>query len=163
MEYSVGDKIMYPHRGAGTVTGMEQMELVQGFEQYYVIDIPAAGLTVRVPVNMVDDLDVRPVVSPSKLKRVIALLAKKPHRLPDAYKLRQLGVREKLASGRAAPIAEVVRDLISREEKAYLTRVDRRLLDEAREFLAEEVALIMDIELPEAHQVIDMALVQALS
>lgn len=162
MGYSIGDKIVYPHRGAGTVTGVEQLELVEGFDQYYVIDIPAAGLTVHVPVDMVDDLAVRPVVSTTRLERVLNLLGKKAHPLPNEYKLRQIGVREKLASGRATPIAEVVRDLRWREEQAYLTKVDRRLLDEAREFLAEEVALITNTELPNAHEVIDMAMARGL-
>lgn len=163
MDYAIGDKVVYPHRGAGTVTGMENLELVEGFDRYYVIDIPAEGLTVRVPVDKVDDLDVRPVVSATRLERVLDLLSKKASRLPDDYKLRQTGVREKMARGRATPIAEVVRDLTRREEESYLTRVDRRLLDEARDFLAAEVALITDSEIPDAEEVIEMALAQGLS
>jgi CarD family transcriptional regulator len=158
MRYAIGDKVVYPHRGAGAVIDIEHQELVEGFDHYYVIDIPATGLTVRVPVAKVDDLDVRPVVSASGLKRVLALLGRRARRLPDDYKLRQIGVREKLASGQAAPIAQVVRDLKWREEKAHLTRVDRRLLQEARDFLAAEVALITDSEIADAHEVIDSAL-----
>jgi RNA polymerase-interacting CarD/CdnL/TRCF family regulator len=163
MRYSIGDKVVYPHRGAGAVTDVEHLELVEGFDQYYVIDIPATGLTVRVPVDMVDALDVRPVLSESRLEQMLDLLGKKASRLPDDYKVRQIRVREKLASGRATPIAEVVRDLKWREERSYLTRVDRRLLEEAREFLAAEVALITGSEISDAHEVIDAALAQDLT
>jgi CarD family transcriptional regulator len=160
MSYAIGDKVVYPHRGAGTVTGVEHAELVGGFDRYYVIDIPASRLTVRVPVNKVDDLGVRPVASQRRLVHVLDLLGEAPAELPDDYKQRQLAVREKMDTGRAAPLAEVVRDLLWREEQAHLTRVDRRLLDEARELLAAEVALITDQDMPEAHEAIDTALAE---
>lgn len=160
MNYAIGDKVVYPHRGAGTVTGVEHSELVGGFDQYYIIDIPASRLTVRVPVDKVDELGVRPVASQRRLDHVLGLLGDEPVELPNDYKERQLAVREKLGSGRAVPVAEVVRDLQWREEQSYLTKVDRRLLEEARELLAAEVALIKDQDIPEAHEAIDTALAE---
>jgi len=35
MDFSVGDKVLYANRGAGTIIGVEHEELVDGFEDYY--------------------------------------------------------------------------------------------------------------------------------
>jgi CarD family transcriptional regulator len=136
--------------------------LVKGFDGYYVIEFPAEGLMVHVPMEKVDDLGVRPVVSKSRLDQLLRVLTTKPDKLPDDYKERQGGVREKLATGRAMQIAETVRDLAWREERAYLTRVDRRLFDDGRDLLASEIALVTESEVLDAEAVIDEALATAM-
>jgi RNA polymerase-interacting CarD/CdnL/TRCF family regulator len=162
MKYSVGDKVVHPKRGAGTITGIEHHELVEGFEDYYVIEIRAQGLTLYVPMDMVDHLGVRPVVSKPRVDQVLDVLGERPGRLPDGYKLRQASVREKLGTGSAMQIAETVRDLVGHEQRAHLTRVDKRLLEEGREFLAGEIALITESEILEAQEAIEVALPEAL-
>ena len=163
MEYSVGDKVMYPNRGVGIVTGVEQRELVDGFRQYYVIQIPSGGLTMHVPIEKTDDLGVRPVVSLSRLDRVLDVLSARPRRLPDGFKERQEGIHEKLRSGRAIQIAEGIRDLSWHEQRAYLTKRDKRQLAEGREFLADEIALATDSEVTDVHEIIEAALAVALA
>lgn len=162
MDYVVGDKVVYPHRGAGSVTAVENLELVDGFERYYVIDIPGEGLTVHIPVDKTDDLGVRPIVTERRLDRVMGVLSKEPQELPDDYKERQAGVRDKLGTGLALEIAETVRDLLWHEQRAHLTKVDRRLLDAARELLAGEIALATGDEVTEAQDAIDAAVAEAL-
>lgn len=157
-EYEVGDRIVYPRRGAGTITGITRMELVDGFHSYYVIDLPAEKLTVHVPSRMVDKLGVRPVVSRGRVDTVLDKLSQPADLLPDNYKERQAGVREQLATGLAMPIAEAIRDLNGHEQRAHLTKVDKDLLAEGREFLAEELALATDTDVVDAQMLIDQAL-----
>jgi RNA polymerase-interacting CarD/CdnL/TRCF family regulator len=134
------------------------MELVEGFRQYYIIDLPGEKLTVHVPSKMVDELGVRPVVPEGRVDNVLDTLGGTPALLPDDYKDRQCGVREQLATGMTMPIAEAIRDLIGHERRAHLTKVDRDLLAEGREFLAEELALVRDTDVLGALQLIDDAL-----
>ena len=158
MDYEIGDRIVYPRRGAGTVTDVTVMELVDGYSQYYVIELPGDKLTVHVPSEMVDELGVRPVVPKGRIEKVLDILSGQPTVLPDDYKERQAGVREQLATGQALPIAEAIRDLCGHERRKHLTKVDRDLLTEGREFLAGELALVMDQEVLDVHQLIDDAL-----
>lgn len=161
MEFSVGDKVMYPSRGAGRIVGVEHQELVDGFEHYYVIEIPDGKLTVRVPMRKADDLGVRLVVSQAKLARLLDVLSGTPSRLPKDFKKRQEQVEEKLKTGEATQIAEVVRDLTWRERLVYLTRRDAYLLDQGREFLAAEIAMVTDTGVADVNETIDMALATA--
>ncbi|MBC8446768.1 MAG: hypothetical protein H8D78_03370 [Chloroflexi bacterium] len=161
MEFSVGDKVMYPSRGAGKVTGMEHQELVDGFEHYYVIEIPGDRLTVRVPMRKTEDLGIRPVMSEAKLGRVLNVLGSKPLRLPKDYKERQGRIEEKLKTGRALLLAEVIRDLTARERLAYLTKRDGDLLTQGRDLLTSEIAMATDRETSDVNETIDAVLLAA--
>ena len=162
MEFSVGDKVMYPSRGAGRIIDVEHQELVDGFEHYYVIEIPNGRLTVSVPMRKMDDLGVRPVMSRAKLARVLDLLSSMPRRLSGDFKERQKRIQEKLRTGRAIQVAEVVRDLAWRERLAYLTKRDTDLLTQGREFLAAEIAMATDTEVTDVNETIDATLVVAM-
>jgi RNA polymerase-interacting CarD/CdnL/TRCF family regulator len=63
MVFAVGDKVVHPNIGAGTVTGTKEQELIAGFKHYYIIDIPAWESTVYVPVRKADELGLRSVLS----------------------------------------------------------------------------------------------------
>jgi len=158
MEFSVGDKVMYPNRGAGTIVGVEHQELVDGFEHYYVIKIHSKRLTLRIPMRMMEELRVRPVISQDKLARVWETLKSTPHRLSEDFRERQEEIREKLRSGQPLKIAEAIRDLTWHEHYAYLTKADSELLAQGRELLADEMALVLNKEIAETERMIDAAL-----
>ena len=158
MKFSVGDKVVHPRCGFGRVTGLERLDLVDGFERYYVIEIPDAALTVRVPVRKVTELGVRPVMSQAKLARVLATLRGKPRSLSEDYKERQARIRERLEAGGPLRIAEIVRDLTWHERREHLTKADSDLLARGRQFLSTEIALVTDTDVADAKHTIDAAL-----
>jgi len=158
MEFAVGDKVMCPNRGCGTIVAVEHRELVDGFEHYYVIEIHSQRFTLRVPMHKMEALGIRLVMSPKGLDQVWDTLKERPHRLSDDFKVRQEQIRQKLRSGQPLEIAEAVRDLAWREQYAYLTKADAELLARGRNLLADEVALVLDMAIVEAERMIDEAL-----
>ena len=154
MEFAVSDRIVHPHHGTGQITGVEHIDLIEGYEQYYVIEMTRNRLILRVPIRKTSELGIRPVMSKIKLDGVLENLRDEPNKLPGDYKLRQAHVREALKSGRVIQIAEAVRDLIWHKKSGRLTRVDFELLDRGREVLAGEMALVIGRETAEADQLI---------
>lgn len=158
MQFAVGDKVVHPQYGPGQIVGVEQHELVEGFEHYYEIELLIHGSTLFLPVRKTDDLGVRPVMSQDKLARVLNILREVPQTLSRDFKVRQARIREKLATARPTKVAEAVRDLTGRKHRSHLTKVDRRLLDRGREFLAAEMAAANEIDALHAERTIDAAL-----
>jgi len=158
MDFAVGDGVMYPSRGAGKITGVEQLELVEGYEDYYVIDIPSGRLTVRIPTSRATDLGLRPVMSQASLDQVLKTLGSKPSNLADDYKVRQQKVEEDLKTGRPLLLAQVIRDLTNRLQQTYLTKKDGDLLSHARDLLADEMAMATDGDVTEIYDAMDAAL-----
>jgi CarD family transcriptional regulator len=161
MEFAVGDKVVHPHHGPGQVTGLEHREFLDGKKRYYVIEIPAMELTVRVPRRRVDHVGVRPAMSRAKVARVLETLRSEPDLLPHDHKERQESVWEKIRTSRPIPTAEAVRDLAWRSQYAHLTKKDSELLKRGQDFLAAEIALVSDSEVSEACERIDAALAMA--
>lgn len=161
MKFSVGDKVVHPGIGAGKIIGTREQELVGGFENYYVVEIPTRGSTVYVPVRTADELGLRAAMSQERYNRVVEVLGGTPEPLPDEYKQRQGQVEERLKTGQPVVIAETVRDLTWRGETAYLTKKDGDLLMRGRELLVGEMALAAGTGIEETTQVIDKALMAA--
>ena len=142
MQFSVGDKVVHPHHGPGSIAGIESSELMDGPKRYYVIDIPGQGLTVHIPVGKADEVGVRLAISQSRLPRVLSMLRGKPHPLPEDYKERQEQIRAQLKTGRVMQLAKVVRDLTWHRERSHLTKTDSDYLKKARDLLAAEMVLV---------------------
>ena len=158
MQFSVGDKVVHPRRGPGRIVGVERQEFLDEAKRYYVIDMPAKAMTVRIPVRRVDDVGLRPAMTREKLAKVMEILHATPCMLPADYKERQEEVREKIQAARPIPMAEAVRDLTWRGRSAHLTKTDSELLRLVQDFLAAEIALTSGTEISEAIETIEGAL-----
>jgi CarD family transcriptional regulator len=160
-DFAVGDKVMYPHRGAGKIVGVENLELVEGYVDYYVIEIPRDRLTLRVPFGKATDLGLRPVMTKTKMNKILRILRSEPRELPLDYKERQQQIEIMLRTCSSSEIAEAVRDLTWHEERAHLTKRDNDLLSQGRDLLASEMAMATDVDALEVQQTIDATLAKA--
>jgi CarD family transcriptional regulator len=158
MQFSVGDKVVHPHRGPGRIVDVERQSFLEEAKRYYVIDMPASALTVRVPVRRVDDVGLRPAMTRDKLARVLDTLHGRPRGLPMDHKERQESVRERVQTSRPIAMAEAVRDLTWHGRSAHLTKTDSELLKAVQDFLAAEIALASDTQVSEAIEAIELAL-----
>lgn len=162
MQFSVGDKIVHPHHGPGSITGIEHRELLDGTKRYYVIEIPGQGLTVYMPVRKADEMGIRPAMSQSRFPRVLSMLRGKPHPLPEDYRKRQEQIWAQLRTRRVMQLARVVRDLTWHRKMAHLTKIDSDYLKQGRELLAAEMALVSGDAISDASRLIEATMTAAL-
>ncbi|HID87810.1 MAG TPA: CarD family transcriptional regulator [Anaerolineae bacterium] len=156
--FKVGDKIVHPAHGAGVVTGIETVNLLDEFSRYYIIDPIASDIRLMVPVRMAQELGLRQAVRLREAFRALDLLGKPPTPLPEDYKERQAQIEERLKDGDFVAVTEVVRDLYWLEREGSLTAKDTSLLDRARQLLVGELAVAAGIELEEAERELQAAL-----
>jgi CarD family transcriptional regulator len=163
MTFVVGDKVVHPSIGAGTVTGTKEQELIAGFKHYYVIDIPAWESTVYVPVRKADELGLRSVLSREKIAGVLDILAGRPRPLPGDHRERQEAIEARMATGLPLEVAEAVRDLAWHKSAARLNQKDEQLMAHGRKLLASEIAVVLEIGVEEAYGAMDRALELAIA
>ena len=123
MQFSIGDKVVHPRRGPGRIVDVERQSFLDEAKRYYVIDMPASALTVRIPVRRVDEVGLRPAMTRKKLARVLEILHGRPRGLPADHKERQERVRERVQTARPIRMAEAVRDLTWHGRMAHLTKI----------------------------------------
>jgi CarD family transcriptional regulator len=163
MQFSVGDKVVHPQHGPGSIAGIENRELTDGPKRYYVIDVPGQGLTVHVPMATAEKAGVRPAMSQSRFPRVLTMLRGRPHQLPEGYRERQEEIYAQLKTRGVMQLAKVVRDLTWHRERAHLTKTDSGLLKQGLDLLAGEMALVSGDAVSDASRLIESTMTAAMA
>ena len=163
MRFSVGDIVVHPRHGPGRIAAVEQWDVTDEGRQYYIVEVPAQGLTVHLPVDKADEAGLRPAISPAQLPQVLSTLRRQPSQLPDDYKERQEQIEATLREGQVLPLARAMRDLTWHEERAHLTKRDADLLCQVQDLLAAEMALVSGEDLSDSIDLIGSTLAAALS
>ena len=153
--YEVGDKIVHPAHGAGIIGAIEQSDVLDDFNRYYVIDLKAEVRRLMVPVRMAEEIGLRRIANAKGAKDIAKVLGSDAEALPDDFKARQSLIGEKLKEGDALILASVVRDMAARSLEKTYSPTEARLFEQARSMLSGELALVRDTELEEALGYID--------
>lgn len=156
--FEVGDKVVHPAHGAGVVSGIEEKELLEGFTQYYIIELAATEMKLMIPLKTAEEIGLRPVARPAQVEAIYRTLRAEPRDLIDDFKKRQAILKEQLKSGEIIDVAEVVRDLHWRNEDSPLSPTETRQLEGAKQQLAGELSLAEDDDVEESLAQIDRIL-----
>jgi CarD family transcriptional regulator len=163
MQFSVGDIVVHPHHGPGRVAGVERWDVIDEGRQYYIVEIPAQGLILHIPVDKVIEAGMRPAIAPSRLPTVLSTLRSQPRELPNDYKERQEQIDAVLKEGQILPLACAFRDLTWHGERAHLTKKDSDLLRQVQDLLAAEIALVSGDDVSDSVALIASTLAEALA
>ena len=160
MKFKKGDTVIYPQHGACKVEAIRKEDpLNTGKQQEYLVLRTVIGdMTLRVPMSKVDEVGVRPPVSPDELEDLVAVLAKADPRVPSNWSRRFKNHQEKLKSGDVYQVAEVVRNLAARNRDASLSAAERTMYERARVNLISEIAPALKVSKEEAEEFLNQAL-----
>ncbi len=153
--YQVGEKIVYPMHGAGTVQAIEEKEVLGEFHKYYILKIPSTEIKLMVPVETAESIGVRPIINSSELKSVFEKVAEDFEEETPNWNKRYRENLAKIKSGDIVSIAKVVKNLSNREFQKPLSTCEKKLLTNARHILASEIVLATDDPIERVEQKID--------
>lgn len=146
--FLVGDKVVYPMHGAGVIEAIEKRAILGEVREYYVLRMPIGEMQVLVPVNGKQDAGLRPIVSRKTADQVFTLLAEDATEEQGNWNRRYRSNLEKLKSGDIFELAAVVRNMTKRDQEKGLSTTEKKMLENARQLLVSELALVEEI-LPE--------------
>lgn len=156
--FDIGDKVVHPAHGAGLVKGIKKQDLLDQYHRYYIIDLAVDHRTLMIPVSNAEEIGLRSISQGAALSQVWHTLSTAAKTLPGDHKRRQECIQEKLKTGDAIKVAEVIRDLSALKHQDHLTSFDTKLLERAQQFLACEVALVEGVQVSEAERMISETL-----
>lgn len=155
--FEVGDRILYPMHGAGTIVKIEESEILGEKNFYYILKISGRDIKIMIPIKNSQRVGVRPVVSREEMRRAIEILGSEPTAMASNWNRRYRENAEKLKSGRVDEVAEVVRNLSRANGRKKLSAVENKMLTNARQILVSEVALVGDMDVKEASDLVEKA------
>jgi CarD family transcriptional regulator len=146
--YKVGDKVVYPHHGAGTVVKKEQREVLGQKREYLTIKILHNDMTVNVPSENAEKVGLRKVIDEDMVSVVLKALTGGGTQMPKNWNRRFKHNRDKMKTGDILELAEVVRNLSLRDHEKGLSTGEKQMFVKAKKILASELmyAKAMDEE-----------------
>jgi CarD family transcriptional regulator len=150
--FDVGDKVVYPHHGAGTVVSKD-VKLVLGEErEYLTIKILHNEMTVNVPVDNCDKVGLRGVIDLEMVEVVVKVLLGGSTEMPKNWNRRFKHNRDKMKTGDILELAEVVRNLALRDHEKGLSTGEKQMYVKAKKILASELMYAKDMTEDQAHE-----------
>ena len=151
-DYKVKQQIVYPSQGVGTITKIFEKEFNGETTLYYKIYLEVSDMVVMVPVSHAKDLGIRSIVDEKEAKKALEILSEDFEPITSDWKLRYQMNLDLLKKGTIADIAKIVRCLYNRSKVKELPIQERKLYDNAKKLLEDElsIALGKDIEQIEA-------------
>lgn len=156
--YKIGDKIVYPMHGAGTIEKIESREILGEVKDYYILNISYGDMGLMLPVDNCDRIGVRSIVSEDQMDEAIKILGQESTKMADNWNKRQRENMDKLKTGNINITAEIVRNLTRMDRERKLSAGEKKMLTNARKILLSEVMLVKDISVPEALDLIEKAI-----
>jgi CarD family transcriptional regulator len=137
--YKVGDKVVYPHHGAGTVVKREKKEVLGEKREYLTIKILHNDMTVNVPADNAERVGLRKVIDEEAVKKVVKYLTSGGTEMPKNWNRRFKHNRDKMKTGDIYELAEVVRNLALRDGEKGLSTGEKQMYVKAKKILASEL------------------------
>jgi CarD family transcriptional regulator len=161
--FEVGDKVVYPHHGAGTVVKKEKREVLGQTREYLTIQILHNDMTVNVPVENAEQVGLRTVIDEDLVNTVVKALTAGESEMPKNWNRRFKHNRDKMKTGDIFELAEVVRNLSLRDRDKGLSTGEKQMFVKAKKILISELMYAKGMDEEETAEWLDGVLVSDLT
>ena len=152
--FNVGDKIVYPMHGAGTIDAIEEKDILGEKQNYYIIKMPGE-VKVMVPISKAGDIGVRSVIDKAEAGKVLEVLEANETEMSNNWNKRYKENMEKMKSGSIYEVADVVRNLSYKQKEKGLSTGEKKMLNNAKQILVSELVLTEHATQDEIEQMVD--------
>jgi CarD family transcriptional regulator len=150
MTFQIGEKVVYPNQGVGTIENIRAWALGSQFEKCYLLRMVYGSVTVTVPFSKVAHIGLRHLTKNNEISRVLGYLAGGKCMSASDWKVRFKANSEKMLSGDLLRAAEVLKSLLELQEEKLLSFREKKMLDRSRHMLVTEISIARGIREPEA-------------
>lgn len=155
--FNIGDRIVYPMHGAGTIEDIEEREILGEIRKYFIMKMPIGDMKVMVPVDNVEEVGVRQIIDDIEMEKVITILRGNRSVMSQNWNRRYRANMERIKSGDIYEIAEVVRNLMLLDNEKGLSTGERKMLSSAKQMLISEMVLVCELEPEETEELVSEA------
>jgi len=156
--YAVGEHIVHPMHGAGTIAEIVEQKIGGESKSYFVLQLQASSVRVLIPTEGCDAIGIRPVLDRSRADAVIDAFATIDIDECPNWNKRYRDNMLRLKSGDLMEVARVVKSLMLRDMQRTLSAGERKMLTIAKQILLSELELATE----QPHEAIEAILLDKL-
>jgi len=161
MTFEIGEKVVYPNQGVGTIENISIRNFGNQHEQFYLLRLVYNSMTVMVPFSNVGSIGLRKITKASEITKVLTYLAAgECHNCPD-WKCRFKLNSDKMQSGNLPQIAEVFKGLLMLQAEKPLSFREKKMVERARHMLVSEISIARGLTPDDAENTLRKALAKS--
>jgi CarD family transcriptional regulator len=141
MTFQIGDKVVYPNQGVGTIENISTRSFGADFKKFYLLRLGCNRMTVLVPFSNVADIGLRRVTKDREISHVLSYLSNGWCPMHPDWKVRFRENSIKMQSGDLLQAAQVFKGLLQLYTGKPLSFRDKKMLERARHMLISEVSM----------------------
>jgi len=161
MTFQIGEKVVYPNHGVGTIENISSRTFGNQTEKFYLLRLSANNMTVMVPFSHVEQVGLRKVTKNGDINKVLLYLAEGRSQTCQDWKDRFKQNSAKMQSGSLLEIAEVLKCLVEIQAHKPLSFREKKMLERARLMLVAELATSRGVSEREAVELLARSLARA--
>lgn len=158
MTFAVGEKVVYPNQGVGTIENISTRFFEQRPEKFYLLRLFCSSMTVMVPFSNAETIGLRKLSKAADVNKVLLYLASPAVDNLSDWKVRFKINSEKMLTGSLLQIAEVFKQLVRLQAEKPLSFREKKMLDRTRTMLISEVSLARGMRDAEAIALLEKSL-----
>jgi len=159
--FRVGQKVVYPNHGIGTIEEIEQRQIGATELPFYTLRLAATSSLVLVPVSNASEVGLRSPISAVECETLLKSLAddfvSPGHNWKDRFK----AFTEKMRTGDIFEVADVLKHLTYLSHNKTLSFREQRMFERARYLVVSELATVCRQPICNIEPRVDHALNQA--
>lgn len=152
--FNIGDKIVYPMHGAGTIDAIEEKNILGEKQNYYIIKMPGE-VKVMVPTDKAEEVGVRNIIGKEEAAKVMSVLGENETEMSQNWNKRYRDNMDKMKSGDIYEVADVVRNLSFKQKEKGLSTGEKKMLNNAKQILVSELVLAEHAPQEEVEQLVE--------
>ena len=161
LDFKVGDSVVYPAHGVGSVVGVETQEVAGLSLEVYVITFDHEKMTLRVPTKKAKTAGLRSLAASNVVTQALTTLKGRARIKRTMWSRRAQEYEAKINSGDLIAISEVVRDLYRSDDQPEQSYSERQLFEQAMDRMSREIGAVNKLTLTEAVQLIEKQLAKS--
>jgi len=161
MTFQIGDKVVYPNQGIGTIENISSRSFGSAYEKFYLLRFVYNSMTVMVPFSNAANIGLRRVTKDREISRVLSFISNGSCAVNSDWKVRFKENSEKMFSGDLLRVAEVFKGLLLLQVEKPLSFREKKMMDRARYMLVSEISIARNIPELHATSVLQRALAKA--
>ena len=143
--FTPGQLVVYPAQGVGKIERVDSQLVCGAQTEFFIVNILTSNITLMVPVKGAASVGLRPLASPEEAEAAMALLKDlscPPPVVGQNWNRRQREYNERLKQGTLLSVSGIIKELFLISCAKELSFGEKRLLEQAMNFVSLELAHI---------------------
>src|SRR3954447_23387147 len=140
--FKVGQKVVYPNHGIGTIEQIEQKQIGAVALPFYTLRLAATNSLVLVPVSNANEVGLRRPITSSECDTLLKALSSDFATPANDWKDRFKDFSDRMRTGNIFEVAEVLKHLSYLSQMKPLSFREQRMLERSRYLVVSELAAV---------------------